>query len=181
MCGITAILGNCQPNIIIDSLKQLQNRGYDSAGISILNKEVSNFDIFKELYQQSIENLKIKLNNKYLNNHKSYNIISHTRWATHGGITLNNCHPHLSNNGEICLVHNGIIENYKEIKTFLIKNNYKFYSETDSEIIVNLIEYYLNKYNNIQDSILLALKQCIGTWGLVIQYIKEPNIIYAIK
>ena len=181
MCGITAILGNCQPNIIIDSLKQLQNRGYDSAGISILNNEVSNFDIFKELYQESIENLKIKLNNKYSNENKFYNIISHTRWATHGGITLNNCHPHLSNNGEICLVHNGIIENYKQIKTFLIKNNYKFYSETDSEVIVNLIEYYLNKYNNIQESILLALKQCNGTWGLAIQYIKEPNIIYAIK
>ena len=189
MCGITAILGNYELSTIVKCLSNLQNRGYDSAGLSNINNQDSNncnFVIKKELNKESINNL---LKYSLANNNKTFNnCISHTRWATHGGITTNNCHPHISNNGQFCLVHNGIIENYLELKTFLIKKGFQFYSETDSEIIVNLIEYYYNKIyesndftNIIQDSIYLALNDFEGTWGLVIQNLKEPDKLYAIK
>ena len=189
MCGITAILGNYELSTIVKCLSNLQNRGYDSAGLSNINNQDSNncnFVIKKELNKESINNL---LKYTLANNNKTFNnCISHTRWATHGGITTNNCHPHISNNGQFCLVHNGIIENYLELKTFLIKKGFQFYSETDSEIIVNLIEYYYNKIyesndftNIIQDSIYLALNDFEGTWGLVIQNLKEPDKLYAIK
>jgi len=178
MCGLTAILGNINLNIIIESLKQLQNRGYDSAGISIIKD--NNFLIFKELFKESIINLEIKINKLNINTINFNNIIAHTRWATHGGITTNNCHPHISNNKKINLVHNGIIENYLEIKNFLINQNFLFYSETDTEVIVNLIEYYL-KNNNIENAIILALNKCKGTWALTIQYLDKPENIYVIK
>ena len=177
MCGITSIIGNYDINFIIDSLQKLQNRGYDSAGLSINNN--SNFKILKELNKESIDNLSLKLNeNKHENNFN--NVIAHTRWATHGGITINNCHPHLSNNKKICLVHNGIIENYSEIKNFLLKEKFEFYSETDSEVIVNLIEYY-SRINTFEEAILLCLNKCVGTWGLVIQHVEYPKKQFAIK
>lgn len=188
MCGIIAILGYYNLSTIIECLKKLQNRGYDSAGLSYISN--NNYVIKKELFYESIKNLLtytklVNQDNKFLNS------ISHTRWATHGSISTKNCHPHLSNNGKISLVHNGIIENYLELKQLLLENNYIFYSDTDSEIIVNLIEYNLIKlkqsnhnYNNeeyFQLSIYSALSKCIGTWGLVIQFIEEPKKLYAIK
>ena len=175
MCGITAILGNFEYSLIINSLKQLQNRGYDSAGLSILDK--NKYIFHKEINKESIDLLK----EKYLDNHKFNNIIAHTRWATHGVISKNNCHPHISNNLEISLVHNGIIENYLELKNFLVNKNYIFTSETDTEVIVNLIEYYNINSNSFDDAINNALCKCNGTWGLVIQYIKEPDILYVVK
>lgn len=187
MCGITAILGKYDLNIIIDSLKNLQNRGYDSAGISYINQSIisSNFIIKKELNKESIDNLQKSITSiKLLNNYNNINnCIAHTRWATHGGITHDNCHPHISNNKKFCLVHNGIIENYDILKRFLLEKNYSFYSETDSEVIVNLIEYYYNisSEKKIQDAIFNAINMCKGTWGLVIQYMLEPNVQYAIK
>lgn len=184
MCGIVAILGNYNLSIIVNCLFNLQNRGYDSAGLSYINN-INEFIIQKELSVESINNL-LNFTKLLIDDVKFNNCISHTRWATHGGITVNNCHPHISNNGKICLVHNGIIENYLEIKNFLIKNNYTFYSDTDSEIIVNLIEYFYNihdvNYNNILETcITKALSMCTGTWGLVIQYLDNPNILYAIR
>lgn len=195
MCGICAIIGNYELSTIIKCLSNLQNRGYDSAGLSYINNikdsNSCNFVTKKELNKESINNLlnyTLSINNKTFNN-----CISHTRWATHGGISINNCHPHISNNGQFCLVHNGIIENYLELKTFLIKKGFTFCSDTDTEIIVNLIEYYFNKNTNdtndtndnkryiLQDSIYLALKDCVGTWGLVIQNLQEPDKLYAIK
>lgn len=195
MCGISAILGNYKLSTIIKCLANLQNRGYDSAGLSYINNEDSNncnFIIKKELNKESIDNL-LKYTES-INKYKTFNnCISHTRWATHGGITINNSHPHISNNGQFCLVHNGIIENYLQLKSFLKENEFIFYSDTDSEIIVNLIQYYYNKNskdinesneyltNIFQDSIYLALKDCIGTWALVIQNIQKPDKLYAIK
>mgnify|MGYP001010777420 CR=1 FL=1 len=175
MCGISAILGDYNYSLIIESLLHLQNRGYDSAGIGILD---TNFYNFKELGIDSIKNLD---ENKALKNLRCNNVISHTRWATHGGISENNCHPHISNYTLFNLVHNGIIENYLDLKEFLIKNNYKFYSETDSEVIVNLIEHFFINCNNINEAIEKAMTMCSGTWGLVIQYIKEPDTLYCIR
>ena len=175
MCGISAIIGNYELSNIIKCLINLQNRGYDSAGLCYINNNISDFVIKKELNKESIDNLlKYTLSN---NDNKFNNCISHTRWATHGGITINNCHPHLSNNKKICLVHNGIIENYLELKIFLKEKGFIFYSETDSEIIVNLIEYYLSNESNESNeskqlAIYNALNKCVGTWGLVIQFIE---------
>lgn len=114
---------------------------------SILEK--NKYIFHKEINKESIDLLK----EKYLDNHKFNNIIAHTRWATHGVISKNNCHPHISNNSEISLVHNEIIENYLELKNFFVNKNYIFTSETDTEVIVNLIEYYNINSNSFDDAI----------------------------
>ena len=174
MCGISAILceHKCDSSLIIQSLECLKNRGYDSAGIGLINN--NNFYNFKNLGVDSIQ----KLNSNLI---ETNNIIGHTRWATHGGITDNNCHPHISNHVLFNLVHNGIIENYCSLKQFLINKGFIFYSETDSEVIVNLIQYYFIELNKVEKAIIKAIEHCEGTWGLVIQYIKEPDTLYCIR
>jgi glucosamine--fructose-6-phosphate aminotransferase (isomerizing) len=178
MCGISAIISKNNSNILnllIDSLKLIENRGYDSIGIGfydisnnswIIEKTLNNCDYF----------------NSILDKYNSSIAIGHTRWATHGGITYDNCHPHLSMNKRIMVVHNGIINNYLEIKKILINNNYVFYSETDTEVIANYIEYIL--FNNDIDLITIInnLKNIfIGTWGLVIIDCNNPNEYYILR
>ena len=104
--------------------------------------------------------------------------VGHTRWATHGGKTDANAHPHISNNGEIILVHNGIINNFLSIKEFLISKNYTFYSETDSEVIANLLEYYINNNASFEEGLSQTLSMLEGTWGLVIIYTKISDTFY---
>ena len=131
MCGIIGYTGFRDANkILIDSLRRLEYRGYDSAGISIIHKKQQ---IYKEVGE-------IKKLEKNLPNFKGTIGIGHTRWATHGGITKQNAHPHLSSNDKIAVVHNGIIENFRKLKDNLIKKGYKFASQTDSEVIAHLIE-----------------------------------------
>jgi glucosamine--fructose-6-phosphate aminotransferase (isomerizing) len=196
MCGIFGILTTLKNQniykIIIDGLVQLQNRGYDSSGICILNN--NKFEINKyasTLKESSIDKL-LSLN---LLNSAELNIslgIGHNRWATHGAKNDINAHPHISNDKKFVLVHNGIIENYLELKDFLIKNKYTFYSQTDTEIIVNLISYYYNEEikknnENLENSILIfnAIKNTInnlqGTYGIIILNNLEPNKIYAVR
>ena len=162
MCGIIGVIGtNKTYNIILEGLKQLQNRGYDSAGLCLYN------NIFN-LHKFISDDLKAIDKMENINDENVYNIgIGHTRWATHGGITVDNCHPHISKDGNICVIHNGIIENYKDIKNFLINEGFVFYSETDTEVICNLISYY-NRNNNILTSIKKSVNLFTGTWGLVI-------------
>ena len=164
MCGIIGFLGDENTyKFILEGLKQLQNRGYDSAGLCLYNND---FSIRKFISDTESAISKMEKNTPS----EKYTMgIGHTRWATHGGINILNCHPHISNNEDICVIHNGIIENYKEIKDFLISNGFSFYSDTDTEVICNLISYY-NKNNN--NNILLAIKKTVsimtGTWGLII-------------
>lgn len=180
MCGITIFLSKNEKNIIqnvLTSLYNIQNRGYDSVGISYL----TNLEWITEKYASTdnIDSLKL-LKNKLID--ISSNIaIAHTRWATHGSRTDKNAHPHISMNKQIILVHNGIITNYIFLKNMLINKGYKFISETDTEIIANLIEYELTNTNNINSAINNSINQMEGTWALGIIYIKNTDKIYVTR
>ena len=170
MCGIVAVTGYKQAlPLLINGLEKLEYRGYDSAGIAIINSETNCIICNKE--EGKLKNL--------INNLNDSNIpgtvgIGHTRWATHGKISHENTHPHISQHQNIILVHNGIISNYAELKTELLYNNFTFYSETDTEVIANLIEYFLIYMNNdIEEAIKNCLNKLEGTWALVIIYTKD--------
>ena len=183
MCGITCALSKNDKNIsyfILQSLLLLQNRGYDSAGVmgfsdnnKILIKKHATTD-----KEDSLELLTRNIKNIFLKS-----AIGHTRWATHGAKTDINAHPHKSMNNLFYIVHNGIIENYKTLKDLLIENNYTFISETDSEIISNMIEYiYLNQTDkNVSKAITDTCQMLEGTYGLAIIYNETPENIYIIK
>ena len=182
MCGIFGIITILKDmniyKIIINGLIQLQNRGYDSSGISILND--NNFEIYKYASTNELSSI-----NKLLNLNLSFNNISlgigHNRWATHGAKNDINAHPHISNDKKFIIVHNGIIENYQELKSFLINNGYIFYSQTDTEIIVNLISYYFNNLNNTFHAIKKTIEKLEGTYGIIILNNSEPDNIYAVR
>lgn len=195
MCGIFGIiLNNENDNIyeyIINGLIQLQNRGYDSAGLCTISN--NQFNLYKYASTNN-EDALIKLQNLGLNNTDKCSIgIGHNRWATHGIINDKNSHPHLSNNKKFALVHNGIIENYNNIKDFLLTKGYEFISQTDTEIIVNLLDYYYNylislyiNTNNINtdlifEAIKLVINDLIGTYGLLIYSIYEHNKLYCLR
>jgi len=188
MCGITFIYSKTNDNAlehIFNSLELIQNRGYDSMGICYYNQNTANYDIIKKASTPKDDCLtllknKFNINKNDLKTHiHSKFAVGHTRWATHGGKTDSNAHPHISNNGEIILVHNGIINNFLSIKEFLISKNYTFYSETDSEVIANLLEYYINNSNaNFEEGLTQTLSMLEGTWGLVIIYTKISDTFY---
>ena len=189
MCGITFIYSKTNSNAlkhIFNSLELIQNRGYDSMGICYYNQNTSNYDIIKKATTSKddcLSLLKAKFNENDLKDgiHSKF-AVGHTRWATHGGKTDANAHPHISNNGEIILVHNGIINNFLSIKEFLISKNYTFYSETDSEVIANLIEYYIKSDNAcFEEGLAKALAMLEGTWGLVIIYTKTIDVFYVTR
>jgi len=190
MCGVSVVL--CKINntnntinsitLLLQSLASLQNRGYDSFGLScIMNDKLRIHK--KACLDTSIDNFKTFT--EELSEYKSPISIGHTRWATHGIISDDNAHPHVSNSGKICLVHNGIIENYKSLKKMLLDKGFTFYSETDSEVIVNLIDYHLHNETSEGATIDLAIMKTVemleGTYGLVIQCIDNPSNVYIIK
>lgn len=164
MCGIIAYTGDdpAAP-ILLEGLKRLEYRGYDSAGIITINSG-SQFEIKKDI-------------GKVMEIHERLNLldlegtigIAHTRWATHGGVTQNNAHPHVSNNQKIAVIHNGIIENYKDLKAKLVSEGFAFESETDTEVVPNLIEYWMRVRG--QDFIRAAMntfQSLEGNFALVI-------------
>lgn len=137
MCGIFGFTGKQDAsNIILKGLSRLEYRGYDSAGLCVLSNE-KKFHIGKAVGKV------IELKNRITGlDFEGYSTgIGHTRWATHGQVTENNCHPHTSSNGRFAVVHNGIIENYAELKSMLEKKGYVFYGETDTEVAAKLFEH----------------------------------------
>ncbi len=170
MCGIVGYIGNKKAvPILIGGLERLEYRGYDSAGLAIL--ESGNFSIFKK--KGKVSNLK-KIVDKDFNGSIG---IAHTRWATHGEPSDINSHPHTSNDEKIALVHNGIVENYATLKKVLEKRGYIFKSETDTEVIANLIQEFKKENKNILEAVRLALSEIIGTYGLVVLDKDNPNQI----
>ncbi len=185
MCGIVFILSKNNKNVInyiLNSLELIQNRGYDSMGICYFDKIKEKYTIEK-FASKNTSDCFLLLQDLFLSKSITSNIaIGHSRWATHGGKTDINAHPHISQYGNIILVHNGIINNFLKIKSMLIKNNFKFLSETDTEVIANLIEYYLlYMSNNIEDAIQNTIEQLEGTWALIIVYTKQLDTYYVTR
>ncbi len=190
MCGIFGFIGTVDGfKYGITALRQLQNRGYDSAGCCGIKKDSNTSKLILEKYAStaqidSIETLEKKT---YLFENCT-NCIFHTRWATHGAKTDNNAHPHLDNKNQIALVHNGIIENYYELKQELeSKHGIKFYSETDTEVIVNLISVYYDHIQEIdgikhmEQAIMKAITRLQGTWALVVICKDKPDNMYCAR
>ncbi len=179
MCGIFGYVGKGQKDVestIIVGLERLEYRGYDSAGIALID-EKNNFFILKK--EGKISNLKKEL--EKINLPVSKIGIGHTRWATHGKVSDENAHPHLDSNGRIAVVHNGIIENYLELKEELVNKGHKFLSETDTEVIAHLIEEYLKEEKDYIKSILKAIKRLVGTFALAILSLDYPDILVGVR
>ncbi|WP_139453888.1 glutamine--fructose-6-phosphate transaminase (isomerizing) [Campylobacter armoricus] len=173
MCGIVGYIGTKEKKkIILDGLKELEYRGYDSAGIAVMKD--GELDFFKAVGK--LENLANKTAN--FNSDGFGLAIGHTRWATHGKPTEINAHPHLGQYS--CVIHNGIIENYQELKTKLIKEGINFLSQTDTEVIVHLFEYYASNLEPFE-----AFKKTIaelkGAFAILLVSKKDPNTIYFAK
>jgi glucosamine--fructose-6-phosphate aminotransferase (isomerizing) len=187
MCGIFGIVLNNNNeniyNLILNGLIQLQNRGYDSAGVCIIKN--NKFEVNKCASTNKINALDKLINMKHIKELKEdiYIGIGHNRWATHGVKNDTNAHPHLSCDSNFVIVHNGIIENYNEIKQKLIKEGFVFNSQTDTEVIVNLLQYNYNNLasSNITDIIKKTIEELRGTYGLLIQSLYEPNKLYCVR
>jgi len=175
MCGIVGYIGEKEAYpILIKGLERLEYRGYDSAGVALLEKGV--FSVHKK--KGKVAELK-----KIIKKVPGGNIgIAHTRWATHGVPSDRNAHPQLSNSGEVVIVHNGIIENYLLIKEKLLKKGYKFHSETDTEVLANLIE-EIKKTEKvpIEEAVRLALLQVVGAYAILVLSRSEPGTMVVAK
>jgi len=175
MCGIVGYIGdkNVCP-ILINGLKRLEYRGYDSAGVSILNEDIK---VFKK--QGKVSDLENYISDKDISGTIG---IGHTRWATHGEPSDTNAHPHASQNGHFVIIHNGIIENYTALKNKLTDRGYSFSSETDTEVLANLIEYiYLKGKVTAEIAVRLALTKVVGAYGLVILCRDEADKLIAAR
>lgn len=172
MCGIVGYIGRREAYpIIINGLKRLEYRGYDSAGIVLSTPK--GFELVKTKGKVS------DLEEKSTSIDQTPTIgIGHTRWATHGVPNDVNSHPHLSNNGRIVLVHNGIIENYESIKKLLIEKGYTFQSDTDTEVLVNFIQLFQEEQNlNLRDAVRLALNEVVGAYAIAVLDNQDPDTI----
>ena len=175
MCGIVAYIGPREAYpIILKGLKRLEYRGYDSAGIALLNSGVK---VHKK--KGKVADLEETLQGKDLHAHIG---IGHTRWATHGEPNDRNAHPHLSASGNLAMIHNGIIENYAQLKKELINKGYKFKSDTDTEVLLNFIEDI--KTNNdclLEEAVRIALKRVVGAYVIVLIDKASPDTLIAAR
>lgn len=175
MCGIVGYIGHRQAyQVVINGLKRLEYRGYDSAGICIVNGTPQ---VYK--CKGKVSDLE-----KHVGKNKMEGTVGmgHTRWATHGEPNDINAHPHASMNGDFTLIHNGIIENYSQLKSKLENRGYKFATETDTEVLVNLIEYIYEKGKvSAEIAVRLALTKVVGAYGIVVICRDEPNTLIAAR
>lgn len=172
MCGIVGSLGSFNAkSVVLKGLERLEYRGYDSAGLALLRED--KITVFKDIGRvQNLIDITPDL--------ESHIGIGHTRWATHGKVTQGNSHPHYSMKERFILVHNGIIENARELKETRL-TDYNFRTETDSEVVAFLIEHYFNKYGSVDDAIRKTMSLIDGSYGLVIIDTENCNKLYAAK
>lgn len=164
MCGIVGYIGfrDAYP-ILIQGLKRLEYRGYDSAGVALINNERV-MNVYKE--KGKVSNLEALTSQRDISGQIG---IAHTRWATHGEPSAINAHPHVSQSGRLALVHNGIIENYNNLKILLEKEGYTFKSSTDTEVLVQLIEYMQKKYDkSLENATIMALRMVVGAYAIAV-------------
>lgn len=179
MCGIVGYIGKQRAApILIDGIKALEYRGYDSAGIAVVSRD-GEFIVKKAIGR--VSELEKKIGDDIY--FKGESGICHSRWATHGKVSEINAHPHSDCNGNIWLVHNGIIENYRELKDELLRSNHSFVSETDTEVIAHLIEELKLQDRRLllEDAVIEVLKKIKGTYGLVIFEKNNPGKIVAVR
>lgn len=178
MCGIVSYTGHSQAApILLDGLSKLEYRGYDSAGLAVRDGEN------KTKIVKAKGRLKA-LAEKTDHGHALAGTcgIGHTRWATHGEPSETNAHPHTSDDGNVVGVHNGIIENYQELKNKLLRKGYEFYSSTDTEVAVKLIDYYYKKYEHTPvDAINHAMVRIRGSYALAVMFQDYPGEIYVAR
>jgi len=171
MCGIVGYIGNKRAsNLLINGLKRLEYRGYDSSGIALY--ENGKINILKQ--KGKVENLDRMVPHAMLNSNLG---IAHTRWATHGFPNYENAHPHTDNSKEIAIVHNGIIENYSSIKKKLMSEGYTFESDTDTEVLAVFIGHLYKKTQDLESAVRLALREIDGTYGIAVVSSYEPDKI----
>jgi glucosamine--fructose-6-phosphate aminotransferase (isomerizing) len=177
MCGIVAYVGQQEAlPIIIKGLKRLEYRGYDSAGIALLNSD--GLSVYKK--KGKVSELENHLNG--FSKLESKIGIGHTRWATHGEPNDVNAHPHYSSNEKFAMIHNGIIENYDVLKKDLLNKGYQFQSETDSEVFIKFIEdIYIHNQISLEEAVRLALHKVVGAYAIVIMNIEEPDTLIAAR
>jgi glucosamine--fructose-6-phosphate aminotransferase (isomerizing) len=175
MCGIVAYIGPREAYpLILKGLKRLEYRGYDSSGVALLNNDLR---VYKK--KGKVAELEDSLIGQDLHAHAG---MGHTRWATHGEPSDRNAHPHSSANGKLAMIHNGIIENYSQLKNELIKKGYDFKSDTDTEVLLNFIE-DIQKNNNcgLEEAMRIALKRVVGAYVIVMLDKDHPDTIIAAR
>ena len=175
MCGIVAYIGPREAYpLILKGLKRLEYRGYDSSGVALLNKDLR---VYKK--KGKVAELEDSLVGKDLHAHAG---MGHTRWATHGEPNDRNAHPHSSASGRLAMIHNGIIENYTQLKSELIKKGYHFTSDTDTEVLLNFIEdIQQNNHCGLEEAVRIALKRVVGAYVIVLLDRDSPDTIIAAR
>lgn len=168
MCGIIGYIGdkNALP-ILMNGMRRLEYRGYDSWGLAIIQGKIKLMKNTGKISEGESNSFRLKGNVG----------IAHTRWATHGGVTRENAHPHTSCGKEIAIVHNGIIENYQEMKKSLLAEGHEFTSQTDSEVIAHLLEKFYNKFKDIKKALLATVKRIKGNFAFLAIFQDEPDLI----
>lgn len=175
MCGIVGYIGHRDAApVVIKGLKRLEYRGYDSAGIAVMNGDLN---VYKK--KGKVSDLEAYIEGKNLKSHIG---IGHTRWATHGEPNDVNAHPHFSSSEKLAMIHNGIIENYSSLKKELTKKGHKFLSETDTEVFIHFIEdIQTNQQCDLEEAVRLALTKVVGAYAIVIMSKEDPNLLIAAK
>jgi glucosamine--fructose-6-phosphate aminotransferase (isomerizing) len=176
MCGIVGYIGDKSAReVVVEGLHRLEYRGYDSAGVAVINGD-GRIDIRREVGKLS--RLRKLLEEKPVDGHIG---IGHTRWATHGRPSAYNAHPHTDCDGDIVLVHNGIVENFLDLRRELEAKGHVFRSETDTEVIVHLVEEYLEETADLERAVRRALNRLRGAHGIVVMSSREPDKLIAAR